>query len=593
MITGILIPNIEFVLGLVGSTIGVMICLIFPAIFFISISSKHTNERLLAQIILFIGICIMILSTYANLYALEESTNTKILTPTNKPSNQINGLPLNLNKDDINANFPNNPKILPNIKEEMNKLPDLNVIKNSLNLQVNDIRQEPPIPVERIIITEKPMIETQKSVDNILVTFAPVIKKNLDKLKAIDTSFDKQLNNLVKNDITTIESVIENKKVSNLMKIKKNFISTKKQDNLINFDAIKKEESELAAYIEAVNMLPVERHEKLRKTSEKTHKQEIERQKQKIIQAKQEHKNDEDKSKTLNEKSIMMELNKNSTIITNSFKKESLQKENTDDKILDLVLSNNNKDLYKRKDIDMNYTLLDNKLNNEKIKEISSNNSKELRKGPILNALTKRVLQRSISINDSKLNDKTEPDKIMHNNKDNSSDMIPNSREKNEYFLPIALKMRNQTKVENTLNPIEHKSDKDVQIIHRDILENHEREKREINIEIEETSTKVTSDISNKKSDNLIKNFIKDNEKCCKRKKKLEKNLTSKLSEKISQNSSKSNTIEISLIKTNVYLSDQKLENTLSIDSNISIREEYIKLKQRDLKFVNTGEDYI
>lgn len=340
-------------------------------------------------------------------------------------------------------------------------------------------------------------------------------------------------------------------------------------------------------------MLPVERHEKLRKTSEKTHKQEIERQKQKIIQAKQEHKNDEDKSKTLNEKSIMMELNKNSTIITNSFKKESLQKENTDDKILDLVLSNNNKDLYKRKDIDMNYTLLDNKLNNEKIKEISSNNSKELRKGPILNALTKRVLQRSISINDSKLNDKTEPDKIMHNNKDNSSDMIPNSREKNEYFLPIALKMRNQTKVENTLNPIEHKSDKDVQIIHRDILENHEREKREINIEIEETSTKVTSDISNKKSDNLIKNFIKDNEKCCKRKKKLEKNLTSKLSEKISQNSSKSNTIEISLIKTNVYLSDQKLENTLSIDSNISIREEYIKLKQRDLKFVNTGEDYI
>lgn len=475
----------------------------------------------------------------------------------------------------------------------MNKLPDLNVIKNSLNLQVNDIRQEPPIPVERIIITEKPMIETQKSVDNILVTFAPVIKKNLDKLKAIDTSFDKQLNNLVKNDITTVESVIENKKVSNLMKIKKNFISTKKQDNLINFDAIKKEESELAAYIEAVNMLPVERHEKLRKTSEKTHKQEIERQKQKIIQAKQEHKNDEDKSKTLNEKSIMMELNKNSTIITNSFKKESLQKENTDDKILDLVLSNNNKDLYKRKDIDMNYTLLDNKLNNEKIKEISSNNSKELRKGPILNALTKRVLQRSISINDSKLNDKTEPDKIMHNNKDNSSDMIPNSREKNEYFLPIALKMRNQTKVENTLNPIEHKSDKDVQIIHRDILENHEREKREINIEIEETSTKVTSDISNKKSDNLIKNFIKDNEKCCKRKKKLEKNLTSKLSEKINQNSSKSNTIEISLIKTNVYLSDQKLENTLSIDSNISIREEYIKLKQRDLKFVNTGEDYI
>lgn len=465
----------------------------------------------------------------------------------------------------------------------MNKLPDLNIIKNSLNLQANDMRQEPPIPVERIIITEKPMIETQKSVDNILVTFAPVIKKNLEKVKdtKIDTNFDKQLNNLVKNDITTIESDIENKKVSNLMKIKKNFISTKKQDNLINFDAIKKEESELAAYVEDVNMLSVERQEK---------------QKQKIIQIKQEYEKNEDKSKTLNEKPVM-ELDKNSTIITNSFKKKSLEKlkEDINDKILDSVLLNN-KNIYKKKDTNMNYTLLDNKLNNEKIKEISSNNSKELHKGPILNALTKRVLQRSISINDTKLNDKTEPDKIMHNNKDNSSDMILNLREKieNEYFLPIALKMRNQTKVENTLNPIEHKSDKDVQIIHRDILENHEREKREINIEIEETSTKVTSDISNKKSDNLIKNFIiKDNEKCCKRKKKLEENLTSKLREKISQNSSKSNTIEISLIKTNAYLSDHRFENALSIDSNISIREEYIKLKQRDLKFVNIGKDYI
>lgn len=60
----------------------------------------------------------MILSTYANVYALEESTNTKASATTNKPLNQINNLPLNLNKDDINAivNIPNNPEILPDIK---------------------------------------------------------------------------------------------------------------------------------------------------------------------------------------------------------------------------------------------------------------------------------------------------------------------------------------------------------------------------------------------------------------------------------------------------------------------------------------------
>lgn len=50
LILGIMIPNIEFVLGIVGATIGVMICLIFPAAFFISISSKNTNERLLAKV---------------------------------------------------------------------------------------------------------------------------------------------------------------------------------------------------------------------------------------------------------------------------------------------------------------------------------------------------------------------------------------------------------------------------------------------------------------------------------------------------------------------------------------------------------------
>jgi len=50
LIIGILVPNIEFVLGIVGSTIGVMICLIFPAAFFVSISSRNTNERLLAQV---------------------------------------------------------------------------------------------------------------------------------------------------------------------------------------------------------------------------------------------------------------------------------------------------------------------------------------------------------------------------------------------------------------------------------------------------------------------------------------------------------------------------------------------------------------
>lgn len=119
LITGLLMPNIEFVLGFVGSTIGVMICLIFPAGFFITISTKNTNERLMAQVILFIGMWIMILGSYANLYAAEESTITKISIATEKPFPQINTLQLNL----MNERPPVNPEALGiMVKEKGNKL---------------------------------------------------------------------------------------------------------------------------------------------------------------------------------------------------------------------------------------------------------------------------------------------------------------------------------------------------------------------------------------------------------------------------------------------------------------------------------------
>ncbi|KAF3430299.1 hypothetical protein E2986_12092 [Frieseomelitta varia] len=640
LITGILIPNIEFVLGLVGSTIGVMICLIFPAIFFISISTKHTNERLLAQVILFIGICIMILSTYANLYALEESTNIKILTSTNKPSNQINSLSSNLDKN-INAiaNVPNNPEYFSNIKviftltlkyindinnnssgsnsnknnnsnKKMSQLSGLNVLENSLKLEANNVRQEPPIPVERIVVTEKPMVETQKPVDDILVT--PVIKKMVEE-ETMDANLHEKSQDLIKNDIIATETTNKNKEKNNLIKKKEKY-------NFINSDSIKKEESELAASLvksEAASILVAERHEKLRKTLEK-HKQEqlqmmreqkeilkdleeqkqkIRRQKQKVIEDTKEYEKSKSKLKVLNETSatqVKMNFTINSTKKNESPKN---QKENINNKIFNLTFFNN-ENINKKQNIHLNtdQMLLDHKLNNEKHKDLGMkpNNSGELLKGPILNALTKRVLERSISTSDLKLNN-TET-----NFRDNFTNIISDFQGKftsklqklqHEYSLPIALKMRNQTNVENLL--VEHKSEENDQVIHRDILENHEREKREIIMKVEKINAKVTSDISNK-SEYLIKNFTtKDNhEKCFKQNKKIEENLENRLKDKTSQNSSKSYKVETSLIKTNVYLSEQGFGNTVSMDSNIPLRGEYIKLKQRELKFVNIDEDY-
>lgn len=56
----------------------------------------------------------MILGTYANLYAMEESTNTKLVV-TNKPLVQINNLPLNIIKDDLH--------IIPDISNSLELIP--------------------------------------------------------------------------------------------------------------------------------------------------------------------------------------------------------------------------------------------------------------------------------------------------------------------------------------------------------------------------------------------------------------------------------------------------------------------------------------
>jgi len=59
----------------------------------------------------------MILGTYANLYAMEESTNTK-LAVTNKPFVQINNLPLDIIKEDLHIipDIPNSLELIPRAK---------------------------------------------------------------------------------------------------------------------------------------------------------------------------------------------------------------------------------------------------------------------------------------------------------------------------------------------------------------------------------------------------------------------------------------------------------------------------------------------
>lgn len=48
---GICIPNVEFVLGLVGATLGTAVCSVAPAWIYLQVSPTTSNERWIAKVI--------------------------------------------------------------------------------------------------------------------------------------------------------------------------------------------------------------------------------------------------------------------------------------------------------------------------------------------------------------------------------------------------------------------------------------------------------------------------------------------------------------------------------------------------------------
>lgn len=204
---GIIIPNIEVVLGLLGSTIGTMICLIFPVTCFICITTKNTNERLTAQFLLFVGVIVMVLGTYANLYAMEQindpiNAKEKIIVIDNE--NIINSVQQN-----IFAPLPKEDKIVPEIKLEAPKVQPPIILRD----EAKETRLEPPQPVE-------PQDEKKKEV--------VVVEQKIDKQKEEEKGKDEQ--NAKKLVVSLSSNIPE--------------IAQTKADE-VNIDAIKKEDNEL------------------------------------------------------------------------------------------------------------------------------------------------------------------------------------------------------------------------------------------------------------------------------------------------------------------------------------------------------------
>lgn len=126
----ILLPHIELVLGILGSTIGAVICFIFPALIYLNLTSKNTTERLMAQLVVITGTFILIICTLSTLHDIYFSQSADIDVLDSAKSISINSL----NNEII-------PKIDIKVKETKEVMKEMKDKSHRLIAE-----QKPPLP---------------------------------------------------------------------------------------------------------------------------------------------------------------------------------------------------------------------------------------------------------------------------------------------------------------------------------------------------------------------------------------------------------------------------------------------------------------
>ncbi|XP_072026513.1 uncharacterized protein [Amphiura filiformis] len=76
LILGIVIPNVEVILGLTGATLGCLICFIFPALIYLRTSGVPNKGT--GKIVLTVGVFLLICSTYDNLQSMQQEADIDI-----------------------------------------------------------------------------------------------------------------------------------------------------------------------------------------------------------------------------------------------------------------------------------------------------------------------------------------------------------------------------------------------------------------------------------------------------------------------------------------------------------------------------------